>query len=70
VRLGPQPVWVAETASTTKGGDKAKWVESMFREAKRYPRLEALLWFHQNKEQDWRATSSERVARAFAARRG
>ena len=70
VRLGPQPVWVAETASTSEGGDKAQWVENMFRAAKGYPRLEALLWFHANKERDWRATSSERVARAFAAHRG
>jgi hypothetical protein len=69
VRLGPQPVWVAETASASEGGDKAKWVENMFRTAKRYPRLEALLWFHANKERDWRATSSPRVARAFAAHR-
>ena len=53
-----------------EGGDKAKWVENMFRAAKRYPRLDALLWFHQNKERDWRATSSDRVAQAFAAHRG
>jgi Glycosyl hydrolase family 26 len=67
--LGPQPVWVAETASAPEGGDKAAWVKEMFDAARRYPRLQAVVWFHADKERDWRATSSRRVARAFAASR-
>lgn len=65
--LGPQPIWIAETASAPEGGDKAAWVQDMFAAAKRYPRLQAVVWFHADKERDWRATSSRRVARAFAA---
>jgi len=65
--LGPQPIWIAETASAPEGGDKAAWVRDMFEAATRYPRLQAVVWFHADKERDWRATSSRRVARAFAA---
>ena len=68
-RLGTQPIWIAETASASEGGDKAAWVEDMFTAATRYPRLQAVVWFHADKERDWRATSSRRVARAFAATR-
>jgi beta-mannanase len=66
--LGPQPVWVAETASAPEGGDKPAWVRGMFAAAERYPRLEAIVWFHVDKERDWRVTSPRRTARAFAAR--
>ena len=66
-RLGPQPVWIAETASAPEGGDKAAWVRDMFSSAAiRYPRLQAIVWFDVDKERDWRATSPDGVASAFA----
>jgi beta-mannanase len=64
-KLGPQPVWIAETASDTMGGDKAAWVRDMFASLSRYPRIGAVVWFHTLKERDWRATSSSDVAAAF-----
>lgn len=67
-RLGRQPVWIAETGSASKGGDKREWVREMFSAAKRYPRLRAIVWFHVDKERDWRATSPATVAAAFNAR--
>jgi hypothetical protein len=66
--VGPQPIWIAETASAPEGGDKARWIDDMFVEARRYPRLRAIVWFHVDKERDWRATSPRRAARAFAVR--
>jgi beta-mannanase len=56
-RLGPQPIWIAETASDTVGGDKAAWIGDMFDFAAKRPRLRAIVWFDVLKERDWRATS-------------
>jgi hypothetical protein len=66
VRLGPQPVWMAETASSEVGGDKAAWIGAMFASAADFPRLEAIVWFPEDKETDWRIESSEPALRAFA----
>ena len=64
--LGDQPVWMAETASTEVGGDKAAWIRDMFASAAAFPRLEAVVWFNENKETDWRLESSAAALRAFA----
>jgi beta-mannanase len=64
-KLGPQPIWIAEVGSAPQGGDKAAWVRDMWRTARTMPRLKALVWFDQNKEEDWRALP---VASAFAAK--
>jgi hypothetical protein len=64
-RLAPQPIWIAETASDSVGGDKAQWVRDMFATAARMPRLEAIVWFNVNKERDWRATVPPGTAAAF-----
>jgi beta-mannanase len=66
--LGAQPVWIAETASDTTGGDKSAWVRDMFAAAARYQRLRAIVWFHTLKERDWRATSPADVTTAFENR--
>jgi hypothetical protein len=66
--LGRQPIWIAETASAPEGGDKAAWVRRMFAAVKKYPRLAAIVWFHADKERDWRATSPPGVEAAFAQR--
>ena len=65
-RLGPQPVWMAETASSEVGGDKAAWIRAMFASAAEFPRLEAIVWFNEDKETDWRIESSERALRRSA----
>lgn len=64
--LGPQPVWFAELASSTDGGDKASWVQSML-DSTAFPRLEAIVWFDERKEADWRMVADPRVADAFRA---
>lgn len=66
-KLGPQPVWIAEVGSAPQGGDKADWVRDMWATARTWDRLEALVWFDQDKEEDWRALP---VASAFAQRQG
>jgi beta-mannanase len=64
-RLGPQPVWIAETASDVTGGDKSAWVRDMFVSVATYGRLRAIVWFNALKERDWRATSPAEVTAAF-----
>lgn len=64
-KLGPQPIWIAEVGSAPEGGDKAQWVRDMWKSARTMPRLEAIVWFDQNKEEDW---SVMPVASAFAKR--
>ncbi|MDF1522051.1 MAG: glycosyl hydrolase [Trueperaceae bacterium] len=62
--LGPQPIWIAETASTDVGGDKAAWIRDMFATTA-FPRMEAIVWFDMEKEADWRVESSSASLRAF-----
>jgi mannan endo-1,4-beta-mannosidase len=62
--LGPQPLWLAEMASTDVGGDKAAWVRDMFA-SRAFPRIAALIWFDERKEADWRLRSAPEVVRAF-----
>jgi len=62
--LGAQPIWLTELASSDAGGDKPAWVRDMFASTA-FPRIEALIWFDEEKEADWRLTSSPEVVRAF-----
>lgn len=62
--LGPQPVWIAEVASTEHGGDKGEWITEML-SSTAFDRLEAIVWFNEDKETDWRIESSDSSAGAF-----
>jgi len=64
-QLGSQPIWIAEVGSAPEGGDKAAWIRDMFAKAKDMPRLQAIVWFNENKEKDWRADASADTAAAF-----
>jgi hypothetical protein len=63
--LSARPLMIGEVASTEIGGNKAAWIEDFFRQLKRDPQVRAFVWFHDNKEQDWRITSSESARSAF-----
>ena len=65
--LGDQPIWFAEVGSAPEGGSKAKWVRDMFATARQWKQLQAIVWFDQNKEEDWRAAPDDAVAAAFSA---
>jgi hypothetical protein len=64
-KLGGQDVWVCETACG-ESGEKPGWVNSMFASTK-FPRMKAVVWFHTNKEKDWRIDSSSASLAAFKA---
>ena len=67
LRLGPQPIWIAEVGSATEGGDKAAWVRGMFRTAATMRRLRTIVWMDtlDPHEGDWRVRSPASVASAF-----
>ena len=62
--LGSEPIWLTEIASAESGGNKALWIKEML-DNRAFPRVEAVVWFHERKEADWRANSSKRAAKAF-----
>jgi mannan endo-1,4-beta-mannosidase len=62
--LGPQPLWIAEVASTEEGGEKGAWIREMLGSTA-FPRLGAVVWFNEDKETDWRLESSEASLQAF-----
>ena len=60
-----KPIMLAETASTEQGGDKAAWISGIVPALKTSPSIKALVWFHMNKETDWRVDSSSAARDAF-----
>ena len=63
-----KPLMIAETASTESGGDKAAWIRQDFFDEVllRFPRVRAIIWFHENKETDWRVDSSSASLRTYS----
>jgi len=61
-----KPIMIPETASTEMGGDKAAWISSILPALKTsFPAIKAFVWFHANKETDWRVDSSTQARAAF-----
>jgi endoglucanase len=61
-----KPIMIPETACTELGGDKAAWISAILPALKgSYPALKAFVWFHMNKETDWRIDSSPSARSAF-----
>jgi hypothetical protein len=54
--LTNKPLFIAETACTSNGGDKPAWITDFFKSmATRFPKVVGVCWFSANKEEDWRA---------------
>jgi hypothetical protein len=57
-KLSAKPIWIAEVASAPEGGDKRAWIKDAFTSLRdSYSAIEAVVWFHHNKECDWRLTT-------------
>jgi hypothetical protein len=67
------PILIAETASSEAGGSKAAWNTDLVSYLAAQPDVMGFVWFHIQKEADWRINSSDASAAAFksalAARR-
>jgi len=44
-RMFNKPLMITEFASSIFGGDKAKWVEDMFKSFSKYPRIKVAIWW-------------------------
>lgn len=63
-----KPLSISEWGCTELGGDKAAWIADAFdqiRNSGRYDLIESVVWFHINKETDWRINSSESSHAAY-----
>ena len=66
--IASKPVMVAETATSSKGGDKAGWITDAFSTElpNNFSQVKAVIWFDENKEQNWTINSSTTSQQAFA----
>lgn len=60
-----KPVLIAETASSELGGSKASWNTDLVSYLAAQPDVMGFVWFHMQKETDWRINSSDSSASAF-----
>jgi hypothetical protein len=60
-QISAKPVIITETSSSEGGGSKAEWIENAFFKTipLKMPRVQAVVWFDQSKERDWRVDSSQ-----------
>lgn len=67
--LSAKPVIVTETGSSETGGDKAAWIRTGFMTTipEAFPRIGAVIWFNQAREDDWRVDSSSASLEAYRA---
>lgn len=64
--LTTKPIMIGETASAEVGGDKAAWIQDTFTQMKtNFPQISVFVWFHTNKETDWRVNSSAASLAAY-----
>jgi Glycosyl hydrolase family 26 len=66
-QLSTKPLIISETASSELGGSKAAWIEGAFFATipATMPRVKAVVWFNDNKEEDWRINSSRASLEAY-----
>ncbi|WP_104063852.1 glycosyl hydrolase [Arthrobacter sp. 4R501] len=59
------PILISETASSEAGGNKAAWNSELVSYLAAQPDVVGFVWFHLQKETDWRINSSATSASAF-----
>ncbi len=62
-----KPIMISETASAEAGGSKADWNTALVSYLAAQSDVTAFVWFHHNKEVDWRINSSTGSANALTA---
>jgi len=62
-----KPIMISETASAEAGGSKADWNTALVSYLAAQSDITAFVWFHHNKEVDWRINSSTASTNALAA---
>ncbi len=65
VKKYPKPMIISEFGTTSKGGDKARWIEEALQEVRRMPEVKALVLFNVDKETDWKFMPGTEAAKAL-----
>jgi endoglucanase len=61
-----KPIIIGEFATQESGdGSKATWIEQAYRDMLENPSVVGAVWFHMDKEADWRVDSSDAALRAY-----
>jgi beta-mannanase len=61
-----KPVFIAEVGCAESGGSKADWIRDAFRQVvSHFKQIKGIVWFHIDKECDWRLDSSAESLGAF-----
>jgi len=64
--LSSKKILIMEIGCTETGGNKAEWISGMFNDIRtRFPQIQGITWFNENKETDWRIESSQSSRQAF-----
>jgi Glycosyl hydrolase family 26 len=65
--LSAKPVILTEVSSSEVGGDKAAWIREGFLKTipQEFPRVNAVVWFDRDQEEDWRIDSSSSSLAAY-----
>lgn len=68
-RMTKKPMMIAETASAEVGGNKASWITTGLSSTipSSFPRIQAVIWFDENKETDWRVNSTTTALAAYSS---
>lgn len=66
-QISTKPVIITEVSSSEIGGDKAAWIKEGFLKTipQKFPRVQAVVWFDRNQEEDWRIDSSAASLQAY-----
>ncbi len=66
--LNTKPIFIAETASVSQGGDKSAWIKEMFYSIEvRYPRTRGVVWFNSGSQYSFKVEQSAWTLQAFKA---
>lgn len=67
-KLAKKPFWIAETASTSRGGSKQAWIAGLKAMRTQMPRLGGIIWFDsRDREGDFRIRETKATTAAFRA---
>jgi len=65
-RYPGKPIIIGEYATEeARGFDKGEWIARAYATMRRHPRIVGAIWFHMNKETDWRINSSRSAVDAY-----
>lgn len=66
-QLSSKPVIITEVSASEAGGDKAAWIREGFLQTipQQFPRVNAVVWYDRNQEENWRIDSSASSLAAY-----